>query len=324
MQVGIFFISKLILNFEINKSIISGRLEYYIKKGINLIGHMPLAPSTGVTGLRGNTATTKGRGVDIILNSRQIDRAFKWHSTALFSYVTDKVIDYDERAAVTTYLQGLITSPLEGRPLYSIYSYQWAGLDPATGDPLGVLDGKTSKDYSKILTAATPDNILFNGSARPTFFGSLRNTFIYKGFSLSANVSYRLGYYFRKSSVNYNAVLSAQGGHGDYSFRWQKPGDELHTSVPSMPAAVNNNRDNLYLYSNALVYKGDHIRLRDVNISYRLTRSNVPSLPVNQVELYFYANNLGLLYRANGAGIDPDSQSLTLPRTFSLGMRLGL
>lgn len=312
------------LDFESVNSILSGRLEFYLKNGVDLLGNMPLAPSTGATELRGNTASTQGRGIDIVLNSRQIDKVFKWHSTALFSYVSDKVVNYGERAAVTTYLQGLLTSPLEGRPLYSIYSYQWAGLDPATGDPLGLLDGQPSKDYTKILTAATPDNIAFHGPARPTYFGSLRNTFSYKGLSVSANISYRLGYYFRKNSVNYNTVLNGQGGHGDYSLRWQNPGDELHTSVPSRPLTTNNNRDNFYLYSDALVYKGDHIRFRDINLSYSLKRADLPSLPVNQAEIYFYANNLGLLYRANNARIDPDNQNFLLPRTWSLGIRLTL
>ena len=68
-------------------------------------------------------------------------------------------------------------------------------------------------------------------------------------------LNYRLGYYIRQASVRYATVLRGQGGHADYAFRWQKPGDELITSVPSMPLVSNNNRDNLYSYSTALVQR---------------------------------------------------------------------
>jgi hypothetical protein len=30
---------------------------------------------------------------------------------------------------------------VEGKPVYSVFSYKWAGLDPVTGDPQGYING---------------------------------------------------------------------------------------------------------------------------------------------------------------------------------------
>ncbi len=313
------------VDFESRAGRVGGSIEYYRKKGLDLTGNIPYPPSSGISSFRGNNANTSGQGLDFTLNSRNFNREFKWLSNFLFSYVKDKVTNYLVQSTSGKYLEGgygFSNYPLEGKPLYSIYSYSWAGLDPQTGDPMGYLDGAVSKDYAKILSAARPENLIYHGPARPTMFGALRNTFSYKNISISANVSYRLGYYFRNESIQYGTLLSGQVDHGDYSLRWQKPGDETFTHVPSIPAVTNTNRDNLYLYSDALVEKGDHIRLQDIQLSYDLERKDHPRFPLARTQFYLYANNLGILWKAGKGSIDPDHQTGLVPLTISAGLRV--
>ncbi|HEY1023821.1 MAG TPA: SusC/RagA family TonB-linked outer membrane protein [Sphingobacteriaceae bacterium] len=310
------------IDFGTRNNVLNGSIDYYRKKGTDLIGDTPFPPSTGITSFRGNTADTKGQGVDLVLNSRNIQGNFSWQTNFLFSYAADKVTDYKVKASASNYVQFSEGSvfPLEGKPLYSIYSYRWAGLNPQNGNPQGYVNGEVSTSYAQIISGTAPETMVHHGPSRPVTFGALRNTFSWKNLSFSANISYRLGYYFRRASVNYSSVLTGKGGHGDYYLRWQKPGDELLTNVPSMPASASFARDNLYLYSEALVEKGDHIRLQDVNISYDFT--NIPQLPFARAQLYVYANNLGLLWKANDAGIDPDFQTGPPVRTIAAGLRV--
>ena len=314
------------VDFELKDGIVSGSLEYYTKQGLDLIGDAPFPPSSGITEFRGNTANTRGNGVDVVLHTRNINRAFQWETNFLFSYIKEEVTDYKAEESVNNYLtfgSGSLGMPvpLEGRPLFSLYSYRWAGLDPATGDPQGFLEGEVSKEYKAIIDAATTENIIYNGPARPTAFGALRNTFSWKGLSLSVNISYRVGYYFRRNSIRYSSVLTAQGGHSDYALRWQQPGDEAFTQVPSMPEDPDINRDNMYTYSEILVEKGDHVRLQDVNLSYTLDRGQLPGLPFDRVQIYAYASNLGILWKATDTVKDPDYRTMPPLRTLSLGLR---
>jgi TonB-linked SusC/RagA family outer membrane protein len=311
------------IDFDTKNNILTGSVDYYEKDGRDLIGTVPYAPSTGILTFTGNTANTSGNGLDFVLNSKNIDGEFKWGTNFLLSTANDKITRYLASAPVSSLLQygdGLSQAPLAGRPLYSVYSYKWAGLDPQDGDPRGYLNGQVSKDYASIIADETPGNVVYNGPARPTVFGSFRNTFQYKGFSLSANISYRLGYYFRKNSIGYGDD-DGLGGNGDYYLRWQKPGDELHTFVPSIPATPDNNRDIFYTYSSVLVQRADNIRLQDINFSYDIDHDRLRKTPFRNLQVYIYANNLALLWKANKFGIDPDYQTGPPPKTIALGLK---
>lgn len=89
-----------------------------------------------------------------------------------------------------------------------------------------------------------------------------------------------------------------------------------------MPETPNSARDAFYHYSEVLVEKGDHVRLQDVNISYNLDKARFKRLPFQQLNVYLYANNIGIIWRANKYGLDPDYPSgFPATRSYSLGIK---
>ncbi|WP_051315982.1 SusC/RagA family TonB-linked outer membrane protein [Algoriphagus vanfongensis] len=314
------------LDFETKNSRISGSVEYYVKNGQDLIADTQLPPSSGLDSFRGNSANTKGKGWDIVLNSRNIVSSLTWDTQLLFSTNNETVSQYLLEEPISTVLSNGAAGfgrvyPVEGYPLYSMFSYPWAGLNPDNGNPQGILDGSPSEDFTSIIRESGIDDLVFHGSARPTVFGSIRNTLGWKGVSLSFNITYKLGYYYRRNSVLYNSLLRGNPGHADYALRWQNPGDELSTNVPSVPGNPNLNRDNLYRYSEALVEKGDHIRFQDISLSYRFQNSFVKTKVLDNLEIYSYINNLGILWKASSDPLDPEFRNLNPMRSFSLGLR---
>ncbi|WP_338839222.1 SusC/RagA family TonB-linked outer membrane protein [Flavobacterium ginsenosidimutans] len=319
------------LDFGFTNNRLSGSIDYYSRRGTDLIGQAPIDPTTGVLSpaseflYKGNVANMKGNGLDIILHGNIIQGKFNWQSDAILNYTKNKVTNYQISSSATAanYVgYGLLVSPFVGNPVYGIYSYDWAGLDPENGDPQGYLNGEISKDYYSIISSA-PSTLVYHGSAVPTVFGSIRNTLSYWNFSLSFNFMYKGGYYFRRSSIDYLALYANwRGGHADYLQRWQKPGDEQRTNVPSMPYPANSGRDAFYNNSTVLVGKGDHIRLQDINLCYTLSR-NKKGKHIKQLQIYSYMNNLGILWRANKVGLDPDyyAGGFPLPLTVSLGCK---
>ncbi len=314
------------IDFALKNCVIEGSLEYYTRKGTDLIGNSPMDPTTGVSLFRGNTADMKGKGVDIILRSKNINKRFKWHTTFLLSYNTDKLTSYklQQSSPIWYYCDPQFLSPIEGKPLYSIFSFKWMGLDPKTGDPQGLFNKKESTNYSDITNSADISDLLYRGPANPTYFGSLRNNFSYKQLELSFTITYKMGYYFRRNSINYFDLFSnGAPGHSDYALRWQNPGDENYTSVPSIIYNSGASRSTFYKYSDVLIEKGDHIRLQDIQLSYQMDKNNTKWLPMNQLRVYIYANNLGILWKANNNGIDPDFISGTPnPRTIAVGLKI--
>lgn len=300
-------------------------LEVYSKKGSDLIGDFEVAPSTGFYQITGNYAETQTTGIDLVLGADWLKGGLKWKSDFFYSKVNDRITKVD----VTQTAGGLLNSfynaspiPVEGRPMFSVYSYHWAGLNPDNGNPMGLIDGEPSENYIPIISTATPESLLFHGSARPTDFGALRNTFAWKEFNLSVNISYRLGYYYRKRSIDYFSLLRGQIGQGDYDNRWLQPGDEQFTQIPSLPTTANYTRNLFYTNSAVLVERGDHIRLQDIRLGYTMDKNSSPWLPFGRAEFYGYANNLGILWKASSDKLDPDFQTSAPLKSIALGLRI--
>lgn len=309
---------------------IRGSIELYFKKGNDLIGLSPVDPTTGVAistvqfGYRGNVADMYGKGVDLELHLVNLNRRLKWNTSLFFSYNKDEITGYKMTPGTANNYAGagLGIAPLVGKPVYSLLSYRWAGLDPQTGDPRGYVNGEISKDYTAMTRGASVEDLVYHGPALPPYFGSVLNSFSFRNMSISANITYRAGHYFRRNSINYGLLFDSWNGHSDYALRWQKPGDELKTSVPSMVYPSNSGRDAFYTMSEATVEKADNIRLKDIRISYSLERSMFRHLPLQKIQLYAYSENLGFIWKASRYSTDPDTGSdLSLPKTFSLGLR---
>lgn len=315
------------MEFATAKNRISGSIEYYTKNGQDLIGLSPLATQTGANSYRGNNANLQTRGVDVRLTSQNLSgNGVQWQSTFLLSYVKDKVTAYMAQPGSNNDIISTLANqtPLVGYPYNAWFAYKWAGLD-ATGAPQSYLNGSVSKDYSAMVNSTNRADILYMGSRVPTLFGSLLNSFSYKNWQLSCLLTYKAGYVFRNSSSLSNAGLYATSNISytsspDYSKRWQKPGDELHTNVPALIYPTNNNRDLIYTNSELHMYKGNHIRLQDVRINYSAGKNLLGTLPFKQLNLFTYASNLGILWRANKAGLDPDSPNMQQTRNVAFGL----
>ncbi len=320
------------IDFQTGNSRLSGSLEFYTKKGTNLFASYPIDYTAGVgfTILR-NVASMKGRGIDLDLTSMNTTGRFKWSTQWNLSYYTDHVEDYYlPSLQASRFVQAdAVIAGVKGKPVYSVFSYRWAGLDPLTGDPRGYANGAVSKDYNLLVGSNTTINDLnYHGSALPVFFGSLGNTFGYKNFTLSARVSFKANYYFRAKSIEYNSLYSSMNGHTDFALRWQKAGDETVTTVPSMIYPITGSREAFYKFSEALVERGDHVRFQYINLAYSPPRLLLDRLSLKQTSIYLNLNNVGILWRANKKGLDPEyiTSAFTLPpaKTFSVGLRTNL
>ncbi len=128
--------------------------------------------------------------------------------------------------------------------------------------------------------------------------------------------------------MNYRPFIGSwRFGHADYAQRWQKPGDEVNTDVPSFvyPYPTNNLRDLFYNQSTVLVEKGDHIRLQYINLSYSLGKKILNRLSMKSFQVSLYINNVGILWRANDKDIDPDAALIDFPtpRSYAFAVRAG-
>lgn len=316
------------VDFGTKRNILRGSLEYYHKKGTDLLGRAPVDYTAGTSfTLVKNVAGMVGSGLDLQLETHNLTGVFTWSTTLNASYYKDHITRYYQASTQGSYFiagQQPPVTGLVGKPVYSILAYQWAGLDPLTGDPQGVIGKVTSKDYSTLIGPATSDtNLVYKGSALPSLFGTLANTFSWHQWSLSIGVTYKFGYWFRRPAIDYANLFANRVGSAEFTRRWQQPGDEKHTSVPSIVYPADPARDAFYNGSEATVEKGDNIRLQYITLGYDIEGSKgQPSF--NHVRLFININNLGIIWRANKLGLDPDYPATSLPPVKNIAAGLNI
>ncbi|GAA4196158.1 SusC/RagA family TonB-linked outer membrane protein [Pedobacter jeongneungensis] len=316
------------LDFETKKQVLSGSFSGYIKKGTDLYGTANYDYTAW--GARElivrNVADMRGVGFDLDLHSINFRAAdFKWNTDFYLSYNISKTKKYYSSTPASIYTLisgGNIITPVVGYPLYSLAAFKWGGLDNK-GNPQGYLNGALSTDYAAIAneSADSGNNLVYLGSASPTYFGSFINSFSYKGVSLSINLNYKLGYKVRKPSISYSALINNGVGNSEFSMRWQKAGDELHTNVPSFVYPTNNTRDFFYYASEVNVMPGDHIRIDYLRLGYTVNTAQW-KFPFRNLELYSGIQNVGILWKANSYGYDPDYAGVVPPtRQYTFGIK---
>jgi TonB-linked SusC/RagA family outer membrane protein len=312
------------LDFTSTIGKISGSIEYYQKHAADLFGLEIVDYTTGVgTSIVKNTASMKAKGLDIELRANLNIGPLQWKPNVFFNYYKDEITDYYlAPQAASGYVNGdLSISGIVGKPVYSMLSYKWVGLD-ATGDPQGMFNGNVSKAYSSLIGSATKiTDLVYSGPVYAPFAGGIGNTFQYKALAVSVQVTFKAGSYFRKESLNYSTLFTNRVGPQEYAQRWQKPGDELTTNVPAMVYPVVAARDQFYTGSEINVLKGDYVRLKYVNVSYTIDSKHLKHLFFDQMQIFAVANNLGLLWRANKEGLDPDYSSTAPAKSIAIGIK---
>jgi TonB-linked SusC/RagA family outer membrane protein len=321
--VGIFNIAA---DFETKNNRLRGNISYFHKQATDLIGLVAVDATTGGTGTRSlNSAALRNQGLELELQAQLIKRNdFQWQSNFLFSSSKNKVTKYlFEPTSPSFYVgNGGGVTPIVGKPAYGIVSYRWAGLDPANGDPQILVNGAISKDYTAIPNRVSFEDLIFHGPSLPVYFGALRQDFTYKQISLSVNMSYKLGYFYRRTGLSYSNLYNQWAASPEYALRWQQTGDEAFTQVPSIVYPANANRDLVYTQADVTVEPGDHIRLQDIRLAYQFKTNKLRALHLKHLSLFMYANNVGILWKASSYPFDPEYGDSFIPvRTLSFGLK---
>lgn len=325
------------LDFQLLKNRISGSLEVFQKRSKDVIADKRTPPTSGVFVFTLNYASMKTNGFELSLNSKNTQGPVVWTTNFALSHA--KTIVTNVNTSIGSKARDFVDyniNAVPGRIVYGISSYRWAGLDPATGDPQGYYKGQVSKNYQSIFTDSV-QNQVFHGSALPLYSAFIRNNISWKGFTLSVNITGRFDYYFRQPALtlDYSPTMASTSYSADYYNRWQKPGDEAFTNVPSMPYPVPSavsQRNTFYRFAEIHVKRADNIRLQDISLSYQWNNEKNKRIPFQSIRFFFYPNNLNLiLWRASGSRYDPDfsggsgdgdAVTAPVPKTWTTGMTI--
>ncbi len=314
-------VTNLGLDFGLWESRLTGTVEAYYKHGTDLFVTYPANPTYGYLTLSRNAANLNGQGVDLTLTGSVVRTpSWDWNLTGIFSYNTNKVVDYKIDNTATVLASGT-SGPLNNRPTDYIMVFRSAGLD-ANGRTQVYDRNEGIIPYNQPVTSL--DDMVYAGRRTPPYTGGLTQTLRYKALTLYVQTVFKLGYVFLPPTFGQLAPARGLDLNADIDRRWRLPGDEATTTVPGVLGSTGASWVR-YNYSDARVQSADHVRLREVSLRYavpsRLLSFGRATPFIKGLNLSVAARNLGLLWRKNTLGLDPDflyvSNPLTLPPAVS-------
>ncbi|WP_228491944.1 SusC/RagA family TonB-linked outer membrane protein [Prolixibacter sp. NT017] len=302
------------VDFAVMKQRLSGTIEFYNKKGSDLLANTQGVPTEGwgYSTYTINNGEMQNRGVEVTLNGEIIrTRDFGWNATIRYGYNKNKVTYVNVEAPVY-FLQLDYPSefPRIGTPYNSIYGYEWAGLSE-TGLPQ-VYDSEGNAVTNQPSDLESIKNL---GTTVPKHSGSFSTSFRYKNFDLSALFIYQLGHKIRNTYLPMlnNSYSSAAGGYitnisvgnNRINERWQQPGDELTTDVPRTVFEYDSDFSyalySIYSYSSVNILDASNVRLSNVSLAYHIPESLLTKLKLQSVRLNFNVENVFTLAKSKDA-----------------------
>ncbi len=314
------------LKWEVNKSVnlgldfglfrerLTGSIEVYQRLTNDLLLAQPLQQTSGFGGFTSNIGQLENKGIELDLNSVNLDT--KWG----LKWTTNFNIAYNKNSVKKLYggldVLASNTSIRVGYPLGTIFSQRYAGVNPATGRPL-FYDINNNITYLPVAA----DRVIL-GDTQPEFYGGFNNTFEYKGFGLDFLFQYEYGRLVADGQVSF----LAENGNRQFNTlqdifdkRWTAPGQI--TSVPRpFDTGVETGGANAAIGSNRLLFKADYIRLKNITFSYNLPKKWLDKGKFSQVRLYAQGANLFTYddfpgydpeFVATATGIIPQSKNYT-------------
>ena len=288
------------------KSRLNITIDAYKRKVDELI--FPFKPSMtiGFNAINKNIGAFENKGLELTINATPVrTKTFSWDVSFNISHNINTVVSIPPGQTFLTN-GSFIIKP--GHDFYEFYLRQWAGVDPATGNPLWYKDSSRTSMTTNYNTAA----ITATGKhADPTYFGGLSNTFTYKGFSIVADFYFNYGNWVQDQWAVYlnDEVNPSYGKYSSILKAWQKPGDI--TNVPKLlyapisPATANTNNKSASA-STRFLYQGDFVRLRNLQIGYTLSNSLVSRMHLSGVQFYVRGTNLWTYIVDKNIPFDPE------------------
>lgn len=276
--------------------------DIYNKKGFDLIGNLRSSGIGGQVVKTGNYANLKSHGVEFSVSGEIIrQKEWGWRSTLIFSYATNKITNTKDQPVIFDMLVPTGANRL-GLPVSSLYSLDFQGLDHNTGVPLFINEqGVVSQKVN--LQDIETKYLKYEGPVDPPYSGGFTNSFRYKAFTLTAQITYQAGNKVRLNPSFKPTYSDLDAMPTEFRNRWMLPGDETKTNIPSILDAINNYNMpsgtypyNNYDLSSARVANGGFARLKYLSLAYQLPVKFANAIGMNNMSLTAAGTNLMLFF----------------------------
>ncbi|WP_159441159.1 SusC/RagA family TonB-linked outer membrane protein [Pedobacter caeni] len=305
-------------------------IDLYNKTNTNILRTVQAPITSGVQGVVKNIGKISNKGVEMELNSLNLDGRVKWSTGLNVAFNRNKLLYLTDVPFILPSTGGFITAP--GYAIGSIYGIVYKGADPDTGKPsYEKIDADGNKSNTLNIKEATLQVL---GSQQPDFTGGLSNSVSYKGLTLSVLVNFVSGLKIDNQLRNslFNVALEADGASRtrnnvvlpDGQTRWQKKGDQAYAPAATLIGYA----DARGYLTTRFIENASYMRIRNIRLDYSLPSKWTDKAKIQRARFYLSADNVFTITKFSG--LDPDVGGATsestakypINRKITLGMNL--
>ncbi len=300
------------INIGLNIGILQNRLtadiEYYNKKTNDLIQNVAIPTSLGFGAVTSNVGKLLNRGVELALNSVNVQREnFRWATNLTFSTNHNEILELYGG----TVTQDIANKLFVGESLRSNYYYEFDGIwqldEIEEAKKYGQVPGSVKvvdqNNDGKISSSAGIDDRVVLGNELPKWMAGINNVLNFKNWDFSFFIYTRQGVQYRNSLLQ---GTMGELGSNRYNrlnlnyWRADNPTNDYFGVWQANP------------YREAIQYKNaDFWRLSNVTLGYTLPSSFVEKIKFSNLRLYVQANNPYVYTKEKNIWMDPEFNSGT-------------
>lgn len=269
-------------------------LDLYNTNTTDLLLPRTLPYSTGVRRVYQNIGETNNRGVELTINSQNIQRTnFSWNSTLTFTSNREQITELvDGQNIITNEREALII----GHPISSFYTWNKQGIwqiDEADEAAQLTFGGTPFQPGDIKLQDLNGDGVIDEqdrmaiGSEVPQWYAGFQNNLRFKSFDLG------LFFFARVGQMIHAEVLGRYNpggeGNGPEFMQYWTPENPTNDYPRPMRNAVLSTYAG---YQTLTFVDGSFFKLRNVNLGYTLPKSIADRISVENLRLYVTANNM--------------------------------
>lgn len=298
------------LDFGFFNDRISGSIEYYDRVTHDLIMNKTVPVTSGYTSVKANVGTVRNNGVEVNLNTVNVKAGdFVWRTNINLSYNKNRIValqykeDLSDRGPALQGMEGDYSNLwIIGQPVDINFSLKtigvWQSNEKEEAAKYGCTPGQFKpwdQDGDGKITDA--DRFIY-GKHTPDFIGGMTNTFTYKGFDLSFQMSWQTG------AVLKNQYLVSFGYEGNaHNFNnlkydyWTPENPTNEHPQPSNYGNYSNYRSSIWsndetkATSSHRLAKLDYLKMNYISFGYRFGKKVLDTLHMKNLRVYATVQN---------------------------------
>lgn len=316
------------VDFALMGSRLRGSVDYYYKKSTDVFSNRSLDPTTGYTSMFVNAASLRNDGIELQLTAEWLRAASRdalaWETSFTLAHNSNKVTAVENPSVYAYELLPGYNPFVKGYSASAVWSYRFAGIDDGTyGSPGQTLWYGNNGTIGHSASTAGTDVMEFSGQTEPKIVMNMDNRLEWRGFFASAMLAYYGGHVMRAHEET-EAFAGSYGPVPYYFANSWDPDTNPGSQSPGWGRYGSTSIGQEPQYGNNSIHKADFLKIRNIVLGYSFPAEWLRHIAVNRASLQFQMNNVGFIWRANKAGIDPETLGASLPESYVFTLNLNL